>query len=380
MMKVPFFRHNLSAEDGHRMAAVLTGSHLTYGPIAKGVEAQLCDFFGAGYAAATSSWSTGALALFHALGIGPGDEVIVPAMTFVASANIPLLCGAKVRLVDVDPDTLLVTPETVADAITPDTRAIFCVHLYGQMCDMIGLRRLADAHGVHLIEDCAHAFESQRAGIVPAMVSDAAIFSFYATKNICCGEGGAVVTRNSHLHEKICTFRQHGMSANAAERFQRQQYQHWDVEEPGMKGSLPDLLAALLGPQIETCLSVLDRRRAIADRYRAAFAEMGLGMPTKLADGRHAEHLFPVHVGSAKRDAFLASINEAGVGATVNYRALQTLSLFSSDNTQAPVARDWGEGTLSLPLFPGLTEREQSYVIDTVAQALEQTQPLACSA
>lgn len=379
-MQVPFFRHSLSAKDGQRMSAVLTGSHLTYGPIAKAVEAQLCDFFDARHAAVTSSWSTGALAVFHALGIGPGDEVIVPAMTFVASANIPLLCGAKVRLVDVDPGTLLLTPESVAAAITPETRAIFCVHLYGQMCDMIGLRRLADAHGLYLIEDCAHAFESQRAAIVPAMVSDAAIFSFYATKNICCGEGGAVVTRNSHIHDKVCTFRQHGMSANAAERFQRRQYQHWDVEDPGMKGSLPDLLAALLGPQIEACLSVLDKRQALADRYRAAFAEMGIGMPTKVSDGRHAEHLFPIHVGSHNRDAVLAHINDAGIGATVNYRALNTLSLFAEDGVEAPIARDWGEGTLSLPLFPGLADREQNYVIETVAEAVTNIQSLAKTA
>lgn len=369
-MKVPFFRHSLNENHAQRMVTVLGGSHLTYGPIAKKVESQLSQFFGGAQAALTSSWSTGALAVFKSLGIGPGDEVIVPAMTFVATANIPLLCGADVKLVDVDPETLLLCPEAVTSAIGPNTRAIFCVHLYGQMCDMLALRALADSHGLSLIEDCAHAFETQRAGIIPAMLSDAAIFSFYATKNICCGEGGAVVTRQQKLFEKICTFRQHGMSANAAERFQRQHYQHWDVEEPGMKGSLPDLLAALLEPQIDTCLATLDHRQSLAQRYRAAFEPLDVRLPYVLPDGRHAEHLFPIHVGEDRRDGVLSRINAAGVGATVNYRPLQSLAMFSGAKCEAPHAKTWGDGTLSLPLYPGLSRAEQDYVIGAVRDAL----------
>lgn len=365
-MTVPFYRHQLDESHAARMAQVLSTPHLTYGSVARRVEEQISNFFGSANVALTNSWSAGAFAVFQSLGIGPGDEVIVPAMTFVASANIPLLCGATVKLVDVDPATLLLDPEKVSEAISPKTRAILCVHLYGQMCDMLALRRIADSHNFFLIEDAAHAFEATRQNIIPAMLSDAAIFSFYATKNINCGEGGAVVTRNNALYETVCCFRQHGMSAGAADRFKNKYYQHWDVEGPGMKGSLPDILATLLEPQIDTCLARLEERDVLARRYRARLSELGIRFAQPLPDGRHAQHLFPIHVPAKVRDQVVAGLNEAGIGCTVNYRALQDLSLFKEQSVDAPIAKEWGDGTLSLPLYPGLAHADQDRVMDVL--------------
>lgn len=370
-MKVPFYQHSLGPVQAQSMANVLATPHLTYGPIGKQVETQIEGFFGGGHCALTSSWSAAAFATFKALGIGPGDEVIVPAMTFVATANIPLLCGADVTLVDVCPETLLMDVEAVRAAITPNTRAIFCVHLYGQMCDMMALRRLADAHGLFLIEDCAHAFEARRARIAPGQLSDAALFSFYATKNIACGEGGALLTRNGALFERVSRFRAHGMSASAADRFRDQYYQHWDVESPGMKGSLPDLLSCMLGPQIEVCLEQLERRSNIADQYRAKLADLPVRLPAQVAGGRHAEHLFPIWVEPCIRDQVVAGLNEAGIGCTVNYRALTQLSLFEGRGGTMPNAELWGNGAVSLPLYPGLENRAARYVIESLARVLE---------
>lgn len=378
-MTIPFYRHSLNEAHAAAMTQVLATPHLTYGPIAKAAEAQIASFFGGGHCALTSSWSAAAFATFKALGIGPGDEVIVPAMTFVATANIPLLCGAKVTLVDVHPATLLMEPEAVRAAITPNTRAIFCVHLYGQMCDMPALRRIADAHGLYLIEDCAHAFEAKRDHITPGLISDAALFSFYATKNIACGEGGAVFTRNGTLFEAVSRFRAHGMSASAADRFRNQYYQHWDVEEPGMKGSLPDLLACLLPPQISTCLESLKRRSALAQQYRSALAALPVRLPALVPASRHCEHLFPIWVAPAIRDQVIQHLNAAGIGCTVNYRALTQLSLFEGQQGSMPHAEAWGSGTLCLPLYPSLKPEEVGDVVHALETALSQPASRAVS-
>lgn len=370
-MTIPFYRHALNEDHAAAMAEVLNTPHLTYGPIAKSVESQISTFFGGGDTALTNSWSAGAFAVFKALGIGPGDDVIVPAMTFVATANIPLLCGAGVQLVDVDPATLLIDPQAVRQAITPSTRAIFCVHLYGQMCDMPALRRIADAHGLYLIEDCAHAFEAKRGHITPGLISDAALFSFYATKNIACGEGGAVFTRNSTLFDKVNRFRSHGMSASASERFRNQYYQHWDVEEPGMKGSLPDLLACVLAPQITQCLAQLKKRNVLAACYREQLAGLPVRLPEVVSGARHSEHLFPIWVDPAVRDQVIAHLNASGVGCTVNYRALTQLTLFSNQDGTMPHAERWGSGTLCLPLYPDLTLEEVHRVVVALSAALD---------
>lgn len=183
-----------------------------------------------------------------ALDVGPGDEVILPAMTFVACANVVELTGARPVFVDVDTDTLLVDFEAIVRAITDRTRVVMPVQLYGQMCDMATLRNIVKRirDDIVLIEDCAHSFESSYAGERPGKHSDIAIFSFYATKNITCGEGGAVITNDRSLMGKIRPALSHGVSAFAVDRFAEGIYRHWDVAHLGTKGNLPDLLAALL--------------------------------------------------------------------------------------------------------------------------------------
>lgn len=178
---------------------------------------------------------------------------IVPATTFVATANVVELLGAKPVFVDVDPATLMPTPAAIAATLTRNTRVAMPVHLYGQMCDVAALRRaLGPRSDIAIIEDCAHSFESTFNGDPPGSHSDAAIFSFYATKNVTCGEGGAVVTRRPELFEAVLQTRLHGMSAGAIDRFEKNRYRHWDVARLGTKANLPDLLAALLPRQIAT--------------------------------------------------------------------------------------------------------------------------------
>jgi UDP-4-amino-4-deoxy-L-arabinose-oxoglutarate aminotransferase len=292
-------------------------------------------------------------------------------MTFIATANVAEILGAKPVFVDVDPDTLMITPEAVSRSIAPNTRAIIPVHLYGQMCDVRALREaIAHRPDIAIIEDCAHSFESSYEGELPGAHSDAAIFSFYATKNVTCGEGGAIITRRADLYEAVLQTRLHGMSAGAVDRFAKDRYQHWDMMRLGTKANLPDVLAALLPRQIAAVHDRLKLREELARRYEEAFAGNLLRMARVVPGAVSARHLFPIHVPPAIRDRALAALNEQGIGTTVNYRSVPTVSYYRSKYGYTPddfpVSYEWGEGTISIPLFPSLTAEEQRYVIDTV--------------
>jgi len=374
-MQVPFFRHQLDSSWGADISAVLDTPFLTSAGVGRQVEGQLCDFFGLSHAFLTSSWTSGAIATLLALDIGPGCEVIVPAMTFIATANVVELVGARPVFADIDPQTLLLTPQLVASALTPATRAVIVAHLYGQMVDMAGIRAvLAHRPDVALIEDAAHCFEGTRDGDPPGRWSDAAIFSFYATKNVTCGEGGAIITRDAKLAEAIGQTRIHGMTAAAVDRFHASSYRHWDMERLGTKANMPDLLAALLPRQIASIRERLEQRHILAERYRQAFADTGLRLPRWEAGICHAQHLFPIWLPLAVRDQALSVLGENGVGVTVNYRAVPHLSWYAGRYPQAaaqcPEAYRWGEGTLSLPFYPAMTDEQQTYVINVVRRSV----------
>ena len=375
-MQVPFYRHSLSPENAQLVAKVLESPFLTSGPIGKEVEAQLCEYFDAKHAKLVNSWTNGAAATLLAMDIGPGDEVIVPAMTFIATANVVELVGAKPIFIDCDPETLLVTPELIKGAITEKTKAIIPVHMYGQMCDVKAIKdMLPNDQKISIIEDCAHTFEAKFNGERPGKYSDAAIFSFYATKNVTCGEGGAIITNDEDLFERIIQAILHGMSAGAADRFKAGQYKHWGMEHLGTKANLPDLLACFLPEQIRTVDSRLKEREAIAQRYESTLKNTKIRYPKKLDNIVHSRHLFPIHVGSQNRDKVLLTLGESNVGATVNYRAVHSMSYYSKkygyQENDFPTSFSWGNGTLSIPLFPGMTTAEQDYVIDVLVNKID---------
>jgi dTDP-4-amino-4,6-dideoxygalactose transaminase len=365
-MRVDFYRHSLDPSAADAIARVIATPFLTSGAVGKSVEGQLRQYFGTRHSALVGSWTNGAVAALLALDIGPGDEVIVPAMTFIASANIVELIGAKPVFVDVDPVTLLLTPQAAAAAVTARTKAVIPVHLYGQMMDVAALRQALPPR-VAIIEDCAHCFEGELAGVKPGAHSTAAIFSFYATKNVTCGEGGALVTNDAAFHETFLQTRLHGMSAGAIDRFSGSAYRHWDMRRLGVKANLPDLLSALLPHQIAAIDQGLPVREALARRYEAALADTPIRV-VRTADGcRHARHLFVVHVPPAVRDDVLGLLGEEQIGCTVNYRSVPTLTYYREKYgykaDSFPVSTDWGGGTISLPLFPSLSLAEQDRVI-----------------
>lgn len=368
-MKVEFYRHSLGAAEKAAVADVIDSLFLTTGPRAREFERLFAAYLHVPYCIGLSSCTAGLHLALKAWGIGPGDRVIVPAMTFVASANVVLHAGADVVFCDVDARTGLIDPTAVEGALgSGGVKALIPVHIYGQMADMTTLRLLADRHGLRLLEDSAHCVEGERDGARPGSLGDAAVFSFYATKNLACGEGGAVVTRSRELTDYLEVARLHGMSKSALSRHEH--YEHWDMDFPGYKANLPDIQAALLLPQLARLDDMWRRREAIAGRYAAAFAAAGVEFPTDVPGARHARHLFTIWAPDGRRDEFIASLQVDGIGVVVNYRPVHLTrhyrERYGCREGQFPNAEAIGRRTISLPFYPLLTDQEIEYVIERV--------------
>lgn len=376
MERIEFFRHAIAEEDIQRAAAVLRSVFLTTGPVVAEFEAAFARALGAPHAVGLTS-CTGALhlALLRA-GVGPGDEVVTTPMTFVATATAVIECGARPVFADVCPRSGLLLPEDAEQAITPRTRALLPVHLYGRMADMRGFASLAARRGLALIEDAAHCVEGERDGVRPGQLSRAACFSFYATKALTCGEGGALVCAAAADADWYRSARHHGISRNAASRYTGP-YRHWDMEQMGWKYNMDDVQAALLVGQVARLERQHARRRAIEALYRERLADVpGLDLIEPPGPGeRSGHHLFTVLIPRGiERDAVLARLQAAGVGCAVNYRAVHTLAYFRETYGYAPgdfpVANGIGERTVSLPLYPALAEAEIERVCAALREAV----------
>ena len=369
-MKVEFYRHNLEEEDIARLVEVCRGVFLTTGQDVKRFEDAFAAYLGARHAIGVTSCTAALHIALLAVGVGPGDEVITTPMTFAATSNTVLYTGATPVFVDVEPDTGLISVDAVERAITLRTKAILPVHLYGLMADMRRLKAIADRAGAALIEDCAHTIEAKRDGVRPGQLSDAACFSFYATKNITSGEGGAVVTNSEALADRVRLLRQHGMSASASERYSGT-YRHWDLELLGWKYNMTNLQAALLIGQIDRMDALWKRREAIAARYENGLRGVdGVSFPIVPVGARSARHLFTVWVDPDRRDAVLGDLQARGIGVAVNYRAVHLLKYYRErlglQRGAFPIAERIGDSTVTLPLYPKLTDAEIDYVIESV--------------
>jgi UDP-4-amino-4-deoxy-L-arabinose-oxoglutarate aminotransferase len=372
--RVPFYLHDLGKAEVNAVAEVLAGPILTTGETVARFERRFADYLGRRHAVAVTS-CTGALHLsLLALGVGPGDEVITTPMTFIATATAVLEAGARPVFVDVEPATGNLDVGRVEAALTPRTRAVLPVHLYGQMCDMVALRRLADRHGLRVVEDAAHCVEGERDDVRPGQLGDTACFSFYATKNLTCGEGGAVVTDDDVLAARLRLLRHHGMTKTAADRW-HEGYQHWDMVLLGWKYNMDNIQAALLLPQLDRLEDNYYRRAELARAYEERLAAVrGVSWPRRLPGVRHARHLFPVWVDPSRRDALVRGLHAAGIDTVVNYRAIHLLSYFREQFGHAhgdfPAAERIGDSTVSLPFYPRLPAAHLDRVCDSLRRLL----------
>ncbi|PKL46585.1 MAG: UDP-4-amino-4,6-dideoxy-N-acetyl-beta-L-altrosamine transaminase [Candidatus Riflebacteria bacterium HGW-Riflebacteria-2] len=374
--KVEFFLHNLDENDISAACEVLRSVFLTTGSRVKEFESGFAKLLNIQEAVAVTS-CTGALHLaLMRYGIGPGDEVITTPMTFVATATAILEVGATPVFVDVCPNSGLLTPEAVEKHISEKTRAIVPVHLYGRMVDVKGFSALAQKHDLIFIEDAAHCIEGIRDEIRPGQLSHAACFSFYATKNITCGEGGALVTRSSEDAAWYRSARHHGISKNAASRYSKK-YEHWDMEMMGWKYNMDDIHAALLLGQLAKVPSFHKQRENLEHLYRELLSDIeGLDFIEPPEPGEvSGHHLFTVLVPEDfSRDEVLTRLQEEGIGCAVNYRAVHNLSFFKETfgfrPEDFPVADRIGRRTITLPLYPKLTEEKVRFVCSTLKKIL----------
>jgi dTDP-4-amino-4,6-dideoxygalactose transaminase len=373
--RVPFFMHDLGQAELDSVAEVLANPILTTGEWVAKFERRFADRLRARHAVAVTS-CTGALHLsLIALGIGPGHEVITTPMTFIATATSIIEAGARPVFVDVEPSTGNLNIELVEAAITERTRAIMPVHLYGQMCDMRRLRQIADQYGLKIVEDAAHCVEGTRDNVRPGELGDTACFSFYATKNLTCGEGGAVITNDDKLAESLRLLRLHGMNKNANDRH-REGYKHWDMTVMGWKYNLDNIQAALLLPQMDRLDDNWRKRGELAAYYQERLWDIpNLSRPETLQGVEHAWHLFPVWIGGKQRDRVIEKLQAQNICVMVNYRAIHLLTYFRETfglcEGDFPVAEKIGDANLSLPFYPGMPREHVDRVTDELARIME---------
>jgi dTDP-4-amino-4,6-dideoxygalactose transaminase len=360
--------------------ACMKSAWLGTGPKAAEFEKRVAAYKGVPYAVGLNSCTAGLHLACVVLGLQPGDEVITTPMTFCATVNAIVHAGATPVLADVDPATMNLDPVQVRKKVTKKTKALLPVHFAGRSCDMDALMAIAREHDLKVIEDCAHAIETEYHGQKAGTIGDLGCFSFYSTKNIVTGEGGMVLTRDERLARRVKMMGLHGMSADAWKRFTDDGYKHYDVEEVGFKYNMMDLQAAIGLHQITRIEQYWQRRLQIWTRYMLEFADLPLGLPAPLpTDERHALHLFTLQIDKARcgvsRDEMLMALHKLNIGTGVHYRAIPGMSVyqrrFGWQPNDCPNALHIGERTLSLPLTAKLTDDDVADVIAAVRQVLQ---------
>lgn len=310
-----------------------------------------------------------------ALNLKPGDEVITASLTFCATVNAIIHSAATPVIVDVDPGTMNINVLEIEKKINSHTKAIVVVHFAGRPCEMNEIMHLAHKHGLKVIEDCAHAIETEYHGKKAGTIGDIGVFSFYATKNLSTGEGGMVISDNEEMMGKIKVLALHGMDKDAWKRFSDDGYKHYEVVQPGFKYNMMDIQAAMGIHQLRKIERFYEKRKKIWDLYQKEFSSLPIEMPLVIqSETKHALHLFTVLVNASRagisRDQFIQKLHERGVGTGVHYRCIPRHPIYQKmyqwKTDDYPHADKIGESTVSLPLSPGLSENDVDRIISEV--------------
>lgn len=357
----------------------LRSGWLGTGPRVARFEEDFRRYKGAGHAVAVSSCTAALHLSIIAAGIRPGDEVITTPLTFSATVNAIVHAGATPVLADVDPVTMNIDPAEIRTKISARTRAILPVHFAGRPCDMDALADLAERHGLKIIEDCAHAIESEYKGRKIGTTGQFGCFSFYVTKNVVTGEGGMVLARDENDAARIKILALHGMSKDAWKRFGDEGYRHYSVVECGFKYNMMDLQAAIGIHQLQRVERSWERRREIWEEYDGAFSRLPVTIPAPPEPGtRHGLHLYTLIVDEREagisRDAFLAEMGRQNIGVGVHYLSIPEHPFYQTTfgwrPEQYPRAMRIGRQTVSIPLSAKLTDEDVRDVVRAVEVSL----------
>ncbi|MGA1466555.1 MAG: DegT/DnrJ/EryC1/StrS family aminotransferase [Phycisphaerales bacterium] len=388
-MNVPFFRVDCSGRELHYLQQVLESGWLTTSRFAAQLEQRFAETLGVPHAIAVNSCTAALHLAVEALGVGPGTPVLVPTLTFTATAEVVRYLGGQIVLCDVDPRSGLLTPEILAAALDrhPEVRVVMPVHFGGLACDLEALRAIAEPRGVAIVEDAAHAFptryptqDGSAGAYVGAGRSAACCFSFYANKTMTTGEGGLLVTRDDAIAERVRRMRLHGIDRDVWKRFTSTNAGwQYDVVAAGYKYNMPDLNAAVGLAQFERAFEFHESRVRLVERYFEELSGIdGIELPVSSPDPRHhAWHLFPIVLSPGSgfdRDAIIERLAAEGVGTSVHYRPLHRMTYWQQETGATPEAFPGAEhrwqGTFSLPLYPSMREDEQRHVVASLRRIL----------
>ena len=378
---VPFFRPSIGPEEIAEVVECLENGWLTTGPKARAFEEEFAAFIGGDVHAVAVNSATAALHLaLEAMGIGPGDEVVVPTYTFTATAEVIRYLGATPVFVDCDEATFNMRASDFEGAITDATKAVMPVHFAGLACDLTAMNAIARERGIKVVDDAAHALPTRHNGrMIGDCGADATAFSFYANKTMTTGEGGMLVTRDAEIAARARQMRLHGISRDVFNRFtDRKASWRYDIVAPGFKYNMTDIAAGMGLHQLKKVVDFRDQRAAQAARYDEKLVGLPLILPSAAStDDYHSRHLYIVRTTDASpldRDALIEGLQARNIGVSVHYTPLHRMTYWQeSCGLQAgafPNAEAIGESCVSLPLFPGMTEEEQDYVVDALEELL----------
>lgn len=378
---IPFHRPSIGPEELQAVREVLESRWLTTGPVTQQFEREFAAFVGCKYAVAVNSCTAALHLALDAMGITTGDEVLVPSYTFAATAEVVVYLGARPVLCDSLPGEFNIDPTDAARRITPKTRAIIAVHIAGEPCDLQALRKLAELHSIHLIEDAAHALPASYDGQRIGSISEITAFSFYATKTITTGEGGMLTTNDQAYATRASVMRLHGISGDAWKRYTNQGSWYYEIIDAGFKSNMPDLLAALGIAQLKKAEAFHLRRREIADVYLRTFSGMDeLEMPpTGNVNTIHSWHLFILRLRpetlSSSRSDLIQQLKQAGIGSSVHFIPLHLHPYYRDHygycSGDFPHAEDAFTRCISLPIYPDMSDAEVQRVVTTVKQFIQ---------
>jgi len=377
---IPYARQWLDDADIAAVVKTLRSDWLTCGPQVEAFEAAVGEITGASQAVAVSSGTAALHAAMFALGIGPGDEVILPSLTFLATANAVVYQGGTPVFADIDPANLLIDPQAVAAKITSRTKGIIAVDYAGQPCDYEALRHLAQHHNLALVADACHSLGAEYQDKPIGSWADLTVFSFHPAKHITTGEGGMAVTPHPELAARMRRFRNHGISMDFRERAAQNTW-HYEMVDLGYNCRLSDLQCALGLSQLQKLPQWLQKRRDIAHRYDEVFRQIPeISVPSSNSQVRHAYHLYVImlvldRLTTGRREIF-QTLRAAGLGVNVHYLPVHLHPFYQQHFQTGPgdcPATEWCyERLLTLPLFPAMSTQEVETVIKVVSNTLEQ--------
>jgi dTDP-4-amino-4,6-dideoxygalactose transaminase len=381
MTFLPFSLPDISDEEIAEVVDTLRSGWLSTGPKTRQFEKEFAEYIGHGVEAVSVNSATAGLHLaLEAVGLKRGDEVIMSPVTFTASAEVVRYFDAHPKFVDIDPETLNLDPRRLEAAIGPRTAAVMPVHFGGLPCDMAAISEIAVRRGLKVVEDAAHSFPaSSRGRLIGTLDSDAAVFSFYATKTLATGEGGMIVTKNPEIAKRCRVMRLHGISRDAFDRYvSKDASWYYEVVAPGFKYNLSDLASSLGIHQLRKAGRFLERRRQIASEYNRRFAHL----PVKLPPGdsgldTSAHHLYVLQLrdeARLSRDDFIRQMSEKGIGCSVHFIPLHLhpywRDTYGLKPTDFPLALNYFQRTVSIPLYTKMTDDQVNRVADTVIELL----------